>query len=435
MTGPSLACQRAAEKWPSKVTEKYDPVRILGTGGFGSVILARNKNPGSNEEKLIAIKVIGDGTNGLTRSDLGYAHRESDILKELHHPNIMKFIDFWEPDSNRLTSVAVMALGYAPGPTVESLIKRGGSLSSLFSRTVVAQVIDAISFLHSHAVVHRDIKPDNIVVTGASSEQDDIWDNTTEDSSSLSIWEDLRTKWHVTLIDFGFARALTPEDVTKPSSHFTKENLNASYHKTALDVHGNKLSSKRKSAVDFTDKSISRKFERKMSALGNRNFVAPEVLQGIKANHLPATSRITKDKEHHITETIGEAISQYGLLVDAFSLGYTLRYMMTGVPPNRSVEMAIAEQNSVVNRSKGWVKKRLAGKASKQQPKKRKVRYRRTTELPDEAQYLIEDLTEVEETSRLSVRGARRRPWIKDVLPDTGSATNQVKYLNCALHG
>ena len=109
-------------------------------------------------------------------SSEGYARRELEILAELDHPNIMHLIHHWEPPVETHTCVAVMALSYAPGPTLDKLL-RYGKLSLRFSRVVAAQLVDAMAYLHGRAVVHRDTKPDNIIVTGASDDQDDIWDD------------------------------------------------------------------------------------------------------------------------------------------------------------------------------------------------------------------------------------------------------------------
>ena len=59
-----------------------------------------------------------------------------------------------------------MALSYSKGPTVESLLHHGGALSNVFGRVVVAQVVSALAYIHYRGVVHRDIKPDNIIVSG-----------------------------------------------------------------------------------------------------------------------------------------------------------------------------------------------------------------------------------------------------------------------------
>jgi serine/threonine protein kinase len=332
---------------------------------------------------------------------LDYARRETKILKEISHPNIMKVVDYWEPEL-KLGSNAAMALGYVCGPTVEALLRHDGALSLTFGRVVIAQVLDAISFLHSRAVVHRDVKPDNIIVSGASSKQDEIWDSKQYNEGGEDC---LLKKWHVTLVDFGFARALTPEDVAMPSDALKREtNLDASYHQVALGdlkpEHKEK-EPKVRGKDESLDKSVSRKFVRKMSALGNRNFCAPEILSGL-LNDDSVKAVLTTDD---ITETLSTCVSEYGLMVDAYSVGKTFRYMMTGVPPHRGVEAAIAEQKSPINRLSRWAKKRLSdGKP----PKKRKVQYRLESELPMEVQQLITDLTMRNEDERTSAWRARR---------------------------
>ncbi|KAL3928750.1 MAG: hypothetical protein SGARI_004942, partial [Bacillariaceae sp.] len=256
------------KEWPPEVAELYSPVRILGRGGFASVVLAKDKRDCDNNNKtqLVAMKVVGKNKDKTRQQQLNYAHREIDVLKELSHPNIMKVLNFWEvpvqqeqaasslsPSSSAppgttaaLSTVCVMALQYSKGPTVESLLQYGGALSNKFGRVVISQLMDAVAYLHYRAVVHRDIKPDNVIVTGAFSNDDEIWDNpppvVNPEGGTTTVqdpnWVELMKKWKVTLVDFGFARPLTPNDVKKPSLEVRRENLNASFHALSFDLGG-----------------------------------------------------------------------------------------------------------------------------------------------------------------------------------------------------
>ena len=198
-------------EWPSEIQESYDPIRILGKGGFASVVLARTKPTASTTEdpisdetrtdtQKVAIKVVG----GIHETDIHltarhirqqrdravlYARREIEILKHVSHHNIVRLFHHWtvqEKDfdddekknmtkidtTNELTA-AVLVLEYVKGPTVESLLKYGGALSTTFGRVIIAQAMDAIAYLHCHAVLHRDIKPDNVLGKLFDSSQDE----------------------------------------------------------------------------------------------------------------------------------------------------------------------------------------------------------------------------------------------------------------------
>jgi serine/threonine protein kinase len=245
---------------------------------------------------------------------------------------------------------------------------------------------------------NRDLKPDNIVVTGACSKQDEVWDNEIPENSSSS-FEDLRKKWHVTLIDFGFARALTPEDVAGPSNEIRKENQEAPYSPEDLDRQeqsswGFKKINYRKNldtSIHSLGKSISRKFLRKMSAVGNRNFCAPEIIEDMinDLDKMSEKTTLTSSSRASITETLSTCVSEYGLMIDAYSLGYTFHYMMTGARPPRLAEDVLAEQKSLTKRFSRWAKKKMSSKSSK-----REKRNRLESDLPMDAQLLLLNLTE-----------------------------------------
>ena len=411
-------------QWPSDVCKLYTPVRSLGAGGFASVMLARKKNidvsRGDDPSGLVAIKVAG--SRYVTRQDIGYAHREIDILKELHHPNIMKLLAYWEPSkSEDPKCAAVIALSYSKGPTIESLLRHGGALSVLFGRVVTSQLVDALSFVHSKAVVHRDIKPDNVIVTGASSKDNGVWDDwDNADIEKNPNWVELKKRWFVTLIDFGFARALTPEDVAKPSVQLKRENLDASFHANKIKIdldtsrHSSDLGGSRRS-MNSSRHSVSHQLHRTMSALGNRNFAAPEIINHVNRENIKLNNTKGGNGDSAIpdvTDTLSEFVSDYGLMVDSFSLGCTLRYMMTGVPPHLSYDQAIAAQNSCCGKIFG-------GNSKNKDPNVRQVEYRHMEELPGEVQRLIRGLMDANANTRTSIRAAKRYLWISEVLADT----------------
>merc|ERR1719461_2382177 len=125
----------------------------------------------------------------------------------------MQLIEYWAPESkgNNVT----MALTYAGNRTLNFILEKYGSPSLAFSRVIIAQLVDAVSYLHSHTIIHRDIKPDNIVVRGI----DDLSDNSIfDDKDTIDVsWVELKKRWHVTLVVFGYARALGPDDIDSQS--------------------------------------------------------------------------------------------------------------------------------------------------------------------------------------------------------------------------
>lgn len=153
-----------------------------------------------------------------------------------------------------------------------------------------------------------------------------------------------------------------------------------------------------------------------MSALGNKMFAAPEIINQVRSEFRPRTEPSLKkggDQGASTTETISNYVADYGLLVDSYSMGHSIRYMMTGVQPGISVEDAIRQQNG------GCIGELfslcLANKNKSNQ--KRTVRYRSMDDLPSETCRLVGALTQILEKNRMSIRKARWSfPWIADVL-------------------
>jgi serine/threonine protein kinase len=421
------------EQWPKAVVKEFEPLQMLGKGGFASVMLARRKNPdpsANKKDNLVAIKIVG--SKNPSKMERGYAHREIDILKEIQHPRIMRLLDYWEPAPEEHKCAAVMALSYIRGPTLDYVLKTIGAPAMNFSRVISAQLVDVVAFLHSHAVIHRDIKPDNMVVTGANLSQEDLY----QDPEGIPDWDALRNKWHLTLLDFGFARPLCPDDMNADvglkknmrgdmSSPNLDDVLDKSLHNRMIDLslseHSTKNPPSSKKEIPSLGRSQSRIIIRRMSALGNKFYAAPEVQKGVKEE---------KSRSKKAKHTLSNFVSDYGMTADAFSVGATMRYILTGVPPYENIDEVIRAQKNPLAKASRWLGKKMAKPG---EPKRKKKHYRKIKECPQEAVKLVLGMTHRDPKQRTTVRAARMYPWINDVLEDTEEPTlYEMKFLECA---
>ncbi len=459
--------------WPAAALKAYEPIRPLGKGGFGSVYLAKRKRgvtegePETSVDTTVALKLVGRGASASrTRSEAGYARREVQILSELKHSHIIRLVDVFYDDETKNGGDSsdpvprCIALSLARGPTLELMLKKGGALGLPMAREITIQLVDTVAFLHSRAVIHRDIKPDNIIISGAKPTSDECYSDGLDGEQAVK-----EKRYNITLIDFGFARALKPSEIsTDPGLYNVVQNVapdlpleNESGNNKPLNPavlalleapiddgsqHGKKTKRGRKPVLD---RSTSRQIVRDLSALGQRSYAAPEITRGVRkfTNNLSSSihgsinrgrnsGRQSSRREADSDRPLAECVSDYGMVADAFSLGATCRYMLTGVPPHIAVDEFISLQKTPIAKMSKLVSKALKELTGKKTG--REKRYRSVEELPPEAGQLIHSLTHWDPAKRTTVRGAKLFPWLRSRDGNEDDLSNKpVHFLKCAL--
>jgi serine/threonine protein kinase len=139
---------------------RYDVVRPLGSGGMGEVYLARDRVLGRD----VALKVLRMQYAG----DDEFAERfkrEAMSAASLSHPNIVQVYDRGETEEK----ASYIAMEYVPGGTLKERISREGPLEAADAAALGAQVAEALGAAHERGMVHRDIKPQNVLLTTGGS--------------------------------------------------------------------------------------------------------------------------------------------------------------------------------------------------------------------------------------------------------------------------
>ena len=130
---------------------KYKILSAIGSGGFGAVYLAED----TWIDKKVAIKVPHRQS-----ADFGELLHEPRLLAALSHPNIVSILT-----AERHDNVFFIVMEYVPSETLETMIAREGTLELTRALDFTCQIGNAIDHAHRHGVIHRDLRPGNVLVT------------------------------------------------------------------------------------------------------------------------------------------------------------------------------------------------------------------------------------------------------------------------------
>ena len=136
--------------------QRYQAKRILGAGGFGTAFLCLDRF--FNTE--VVVKTLQDAALERKVSDV---FREAQILGHLHHPVIISVRDCNYADLTQLTHPYIV-MDYFPGGTLESFLQERGTISPEDLILVARQIAQGMRAAHRENILHRDLKPDNILI-------------------------------------------------------------------------------------------------------------------------------------------------------------------------------------------------------------------------------------------------------------------------------
>ncbi len=177
----------------------YRLIRLLGSGGMGEVYEAED----TRKRRSVALKLISPQLSGdpVLHARL---QREADTAGRLTEPHVVPIHDYGEIDGQFFVEMRLIA-----GRSLRTLLNRHGPLSPARSAALVRQIAAALDAAHAAGIMHRDVKPENILVT-----DDDF----------------------VYLVDFGIARAATDPGLTQIGTTVGTYNYMAPERFTGGDV-------------------------------------------------------------------------------------------------------------------------------------------------------------------------------------------------------
>ena len=136
-----------------QIVGKYKILSTIGSGGFGTVFLAED----TWIDKKVALKVPHKQS-----VDFGELLREPRLLASLNHPNIVAILTAEKQDN-----VFFIVMEFVPGENLEVIIGREGALDLPLALDYICQICNAVDHAHRQNVLHRDLRPSNVLVAGS----------------------------------------------------------------------------------------------------------------------------------------------------------------------------------------------------------------------------------------------------------------------------
>ncbi len=256
------------------INDRYEIIRVIGEGGMANVYLAQD----TILDRKVAVKVL----RGDLASDEKFVRRfqrEALSASSLNHPNIVEMYDVGEDNGN-----FYIVMEYVEGKMLKQIVKKRGALTISETIDISNQIMDGLAHAHDSYIIHRDIKPQNILI---------------KDSGLVKI------------TDFGIALALNTVELTQTNSvmgsvhYFPPEQANGKSSTIKSDIYSlgivmfemltGKLPYKGENAVEIALKHMK-------EPLPSVRELNPQVPQSLENLILKATAKNPKNRYNDIKD-------------------------------------------------------------------------------------------------------------------------------------
>jgi len=141
--------------------DRYQLVRRIGVGGMAQVYVAQDRLLGRD----VAVKILHEESAGDT-TYVERFRREAKAVAQLNHPNVVAVYDWGHTisDTSGGRSDYYMVMEYVPGPNLKEVVRARGPLPEDEALSIAAQIASALEVAHEHGLVHRDVKPHNVLI-------------------------------------------------------------------------------------------------------------------------------------------------------------------------------------------------------------------------------------------------------------------------------
>ena len=157
---------------------RYQLGELIGSGGMVEIDRSRRTHIGD----AVAVKVLRSDVVGNEKTRQRF-YREARAAAMLHHPNVVVIHDFGEDDGGAVGQIAYIVMELLNGHSLRQVLADEGALDPLRAYSIIRQACAALEAGHRSGVIHRDIKPDNIILLSHDEDND-----------------------HVKILDFGIAK-------------------------------------------------------------------------------------------------------------------------------------------------------------------------------------------------------------------------------------